>query len=243
MVLGLFSKKRALNKAIAKATNKRAQSIDRWAAMEKLAAAGTDEALLALCKRFSFSYDKTTEDQQEKGWVVQTLVAKGEVALGPLRRFMKTADMLGYPLEILGRIANHDQILETIDELLATEEPGYTRDPKRRIDIIDWLAEYEEASDDEVATRVIPYLEDFDENVRFKATEALDRNPGEGTGPALAAALTNEEEESGRLKQRIAEVLADHDLELGDHRTEVAALVDEGELEGVKLHRNRLKRT
>lgn len=242
MVLGLFSKKRALNKAIAKATNKNAQSVDRWAAMEKLADAGTDDALFALCKRFSFTYDKTTEDQQEKGWVVQTLTAKGEVSLGPLRRFMKNADALGYPLEILGRIANHDQVIETIDELLATEEPGYVRDPKRRIDIIDWLAEYEEATDDEVASRVIPYLDDFDENVRFKATEAIDRNPGDGAGPALAAALTNEEEESGRLKQRIAEVLADRDLELGDHRTAVAAMVDEGAVEGVKLHRNRLKR-
>ena len=242
MVLGLFSKKRALNKAIAKATNKRAQSMDRWAAMEKLAKDGTDEALFALCKRFSFSYDKSTEDQQEKGWVVQTLVAKGEAVLGPLRRYMKGAIALGYPLEILERIANHTQIIAAIDELLENEEPGYTRDPKRRIDIIDFLAGYDQASDDEVSTRVIPYLEDFDENVRFKATEALDRKPGEGTGPALAAALTNEDEESGRLKQRIAEVLADHELELADHRTAVAALLDEGDLEGVKLHRNRLKR-
>ena len=241
MVLGLFSKKRALKKAIAKANNKHAQSVDRWAAMEKLAGAGSDEALYALCRRFSFTYDKTTEDQQEKGWVVQTLVSKGEASLGPLRRYMKTADALGYPLEILGRIAKHDQVLEAIDEVLATEEPGYTRDPKRRIDVIDWLAEYEEATDDEVAQRVIPYLGDFDENVRFKATEALDRNPGEGAGPALAEALTNEEEESGRLKQRIAEVLADRDLELGDHRGAVASLI-EGELEGFKLHRNRLKR-
>lgn len=242
MVLGLFSKKRALKKAIDKATNKRAQSVDRWAAMEKLAGVGNDEALFALCRRFSFTYDKTTEDQQEKGWVVQTLVGKGEATLGPLRRYMKSADALGYPLEILGRIADHDQVLEAIDEVLASEEPGYTRDPKRRIDVIDWLAEYEKASDDEVAERVIPYLADFDENVRFKATEALDRNPGAGAGPALAAALTDEDEESGRLKQRIAEVLADHDLELGDHRTAVAAMVDE-DLEGFKLHRNRLKRT
>lgn len=242
MVLGLFSKKRALKKAIDKATNKHAQSVDRWAAMERLAGVGNDEALYALCKRFSFTYDKTTEDQQEKGWVVQTLAAKGEIVLGPLRRYMKNADALGYPLEILGRIAGHDPVLEAIDEILATEEPGYTRDPKRRIDVIDWLAEYEDATDDEVAARVIPYLADFDENVRFKATEALARNPGEGAGPALAAALTNEDEESGRLKQRIAEVLADRDLELGEHRAAVAALLD-GELEGFKLHRNRLKRT
>jgi HEAT repeat protein len=242
MVFGLFSKDRAVKKAISKATSKTAQSVDRWAAMERLAQVGTDEALHALCQRFSFSYDKTSEDQQEKGWVVQTLVAKGEAALGPLRRYIKSASALGYPLEILGRIAPSSEIiLETIDAILGDEAPEYTRDPKRKIDVIDWLAEWDGVPDDVIAERIIPYLEDFDEGVRFKATEALARKPSSAAGPPLAVVLINEEEESMRLKRRVAEVLADNNLELGEHKTAVAALLDE-ELTDFKLHKGRLAR-
>ena len=40
MVFGLFSKERKLKRAISKATNRLAQSADRWAAMERLAGMG-----------------------------------------------------------------------------------------------------------------------------------------------------------------------------------------------------------
>jgi HEAT repeat protein len=239
MVFGLFSKDRALKRAIDKATNQRAQSADRFAAMEKLREEGSEEALYALCRRFSFKYDKLIEDQQEKDWVVQVLVNKGEACLGPLRRFLKAGQRLGYPLSVLGQIARPDAILEIIDEVLADEEPGYTRDPQRRIDVIEWLAEWDGAPNAEIARRVIPYLEDFDETVRFKTIEALAVKPSPEAGPPLARALTREEEESMRLKHRIAEVLADNALDLGDRKAEVAALLD-SELTDFKLHRDKI---
>ena len=86
MVFGLFSKERSLQRAMAKASNKLAQSPDRWAAMEKLRAAGTDDAWFALLKRFSFNYDKTIEDEQEKPWGYETMCAQGGDVLAPLQR-------------------------------------------------------------------------------------------------------------------------------------------------------------
>ncbi len=241
MVFGLFSKERALNKAIAKATNKLAQSADRWAAMEKLRENGSEEALLALCKRFSFTASKTIEDQQEKQWTVESLKAAGPAAYEPIRKYMLSATALGYPLEILGQIVPKDKVLKAIDEVFAKEEPGYTRDPKKRIDMIEWLAEWEGAEPDEVAERITPYLEDFDENVRFKVTEAISQKPSELAGPPLAKALTCAEEESKRLKERMAEVLCEHKLELGEHKDAVARMLEE-ELRGYKLVKNRLKK-
>ncbi len=239
MVFGLFSKERALKKAIAKASNKHAQSADRWAAMEKLQQIGTDDALLALCKRFSFRYDKTIEDQQEKQWTVDVLVSKGEAAYGAVRTYMKTANSLGYPLEILSKIASPEKILVVVDEIFAAEEPGYTRDPKKRIDLIEWLGAWDGISDDDIAKRICPYLKDFDENVRFKVTEVLAQKPAELAGPALAEAMTDDEEESLRLKLRMAEVLADNQLELGDFKDKVAELINT-ELTDYKLVKNRL---
>jgi HEAT repeat protein len=241
MVLGLFSKEGALKRAMKTAQNKLAQSEDRMAALRKLADAGTDEALLALCKRFSFVYDKSIQDIDEKDWVVATLAQKGEVALAPLATYMKTASSLGYPLMVLGRIAKPDVILKAIDTVLADEKPGYTRDPKRRIDVIEWLAEWDGASDEDIAHRIMPYLFDFDENVRFKAIEAISQKPINAAAEPLCKAILNPEEESARIRQRAAEVLADKQMDLGDHLPAISEMLD-SKLSGFRLHRDRLQK-
>src|SRR3954471_9282900 len=105
MVFGLFSKERGLQKTIEKATNKLSQQVDRWGALEKLREDGTDEALFGLCKRFGITSMKGVEDEQEKSWVVDTLVAVGPAALIPLRRYMKNAEQLAFPLRVVERIA------------------------------------------------------------------------------------------------------------------------------------------
>jgi hypothetical protein len=238
-VFGLFSKDRALKRAMDKVTNKHAQSVDRWGAMEKVARDGSEEALYALCCRFGFKYDKTIEDQQEKQWVVDTLVDKGAQSLPAVRRYMKTAGSLHYPLLVLGRVADRDTLLEIIDEILADEPPGYTRDPERRTDVLSWLGEWEDASNQEIARRIIPYLEDFDENVRYKAVDSLGFKPSPEAAEPLIKALVREEEESRRLRQRIAEVLAENQWDLGERKAEVAALL-ETQLPGYKMHRDRL---
>jgi len=240
-VFGLFSKDRSLKRAIERVTNKHAQSADRWAAMEKVAKDGSDEALYALCCRFGFSYDKTIEDQQEKQWAVDALVEKGAQSLPAVRRYMKTAGSLHYPLVVLGRVGDDATIFEIIDGILADEPPGYTRDPERRTDILSWLGEWEGASSAEIARRIIPYVEDFDENVRYMAVDAIAFKPSPDAAEPLIKALVREEEESRRLRQRIAEVLAENEWDLGERKSEVAALL-ETTLPGYKMHRDRLVR-
>ncbi len=224
MVFGLFSKEKALKKTVQRATNVVSQSADRWGAMEKLLELGTDEALDALCRRFSFTYDKTIEDQQEKDWVVANLVALGEPALGPLRRYMKNAKGLGYPLKILGKSASETTIFEVLDELLADEEPGYVRDPKRRIDIIEWLGEWT-AKPSEIVGRVLPYVEDFDENVRMQALETISLNPDDSAAETVCRAMVRKEEESKRFQLRCAELLAQQGWSVASHKSEIAALL------------------
>ena len=224
MVFGLFSKEKALKKTIERANNVMSQSADRWGAMEKLRDVGTDEALGALCRRFSFTYDKTIEDQQEKDWTVASLVSLGEAALGPLRRYMKNAKHLGYPLKALGQMTNESTIFEVIDELLGDEEPGYVRDPKRRIDIIEWLGEWT-AKPADIVSRVLPYVEDFDENVRFKTLETISLKPDESAAETICRAMVREEEESKRFQVRCAEVLAEHKWPITSHKDDVKNLL------------------
>ncbi len=224
MVFGLFSKEKSLQRTIERATNKLAQQADRWGALEKLREDGTDEALLGLCKRWSITSNNQVEDQQEKAWVVDVLTAKGVVALKPLGRYMKSAPQLSYALAVVGAVADKAQVLELVDPILADETPGYTRDPERRLDLIRWLGEWKDGGAD-AAKRLVPYLKDFDQNVRVAAADAIaDADPAL-TADALLAAFIRPEEESGRFRKRIAEILAKHKHPLGDHAATVASLL------------------
>ncbi len=225
MAFGLFSKERALQRTIEKATNKLAQQPDRWGALEKLADDGSDEALFGLCKRFGVTSMKGVEDEQEKNWVVDTLVAKGPAALAPLVRYMKSAEQLAFPLRVLERIADHDKIIQVVDEIFASEPPGYVRMPDRRIDLIKWFCEYKGASDAEVLARVTPYLPDFDENVRFTSIDSLASRDPKLIGPPLVEALLRPDEESGRIRRTIVEVLDRTGAPLGDKKDQVAAML------------------
>ncbi|HEY5921567.1 MAG TPA: HEAT repeat domain-containing protein [Kofleriaceae bacterium] len=221
----MFSKERSLQKTIDKATNKLAQQPDRWSALEKLRDDGTEEALYGLCKRFGVTSMKGVEDEQEKHWVVDVLVEKGGASWVPLTRYMKTADQLSFPLRVLERIADHDKILKVVDDILATEPPGYARFPDRRIDVIKWFTEWKGATEDEVLARVTPYITDFDENVRFTAIEGLaSRDPKKLVGP-LVDALVRPEEESGRIRRTVIEVLERTKAPLGSRAKEVATML------------------
>jgi hypothetical protein len=225
MVFGLFSKERSLQKTIEKATNKLAQQPDRWGALEKLRDDGSPDALFGLCKRFGVVSMKGIEDEQEKDWVVDVLVEKGAASLEPVRRYMKNADQLAFPLRVLGRIADHDKILATCDEIFKAEPPGYARFPDRRIDLIKWFGEWKGATEDEVIERLVPYLKDFDENVKFHAIDLLaSRSPAKIAGP-LIDALVRPEEESGRIKRTILEVLEKIKAPLGGRGAQVQGAI------------------
>jgi hypothetical protein len=225
MVFGLFSKERSLQRTIDKAINKLSQQPDRWAALEKLREDGSEEALFGLCKRFGITSMKGVEDEQEKHWVVDVLVEKGAASWAPLTRYMKTAEQLSFPLRALERVADHDRIIKVVDEIFASEPPGYARFPERRIDLIKWFCEWKEATEDEVLARVTPYLGDFDENVRFTAIDGLaSRDPKKIVGP-LIDALVRPEEESGRIRRTIIEVLERTKAPLGARARDVATML------------------
>ncbi|HUJ62835.1 MAG TPA: HEAT repeat domain-containing protein [Kofleriaceae bacterium] len=225
MAFGLFSKERALQKTIEKATNKLSQQPDRWGALEKLREDASDEALYGLCKRWSITSLKGVEDEQEKNWVVEVLVEKGAMVLPAIRRYMKNADQLSFPLRVVERVADHGKALEIVDEIFASETPGYVRMPDRRIDLIKWFGELKGTTDDELIPRITPYLPDFDENVRFSVIDALSTRDAKRIVEPLIDALLRPEEESGRIRRTIVEVLEKTKAPLGDRADKVAAML------------------
>ncbi|MBS1119334.1 MAG: hypothetical protein H6Q90_1562 [Deltaproteobacteria bacterium] len=242
MVFGLFSKEKSLQKTIEKATNKLAQQPDRWGALERLKEEGTDEAIFGLCKRFGITSMKGVEDEQEKNWVVDTLVQVGATALPSLVRYMKSAEQLSFPLRVLERVADRAKVLEVADALFASEPPGYVRMPERRIDLLRWFSEWKPGTDDEVIARLTPYISDFDENSRFAAIDGMAGRDPAKIAPPLIAALTRPEEESGRIKRTIVEVLEKSKAPLGDQAKAVATALAGPLSDDFKVDGNHVKK-
>jgi hypothetical protein len=138
---------------------------------------------------------------------------------------MKNANQLAFPLKVLERVADHDKVLEVVDEIFKSEPPGYVRMPDRRMDLIKWFCEWRGATDDEVIPRVKPYLPDFDENVRFTAIDGLGAKDPKKIAAPLVEALLRPEEESGRIRRTIVEVLEKTKAPLDGRDREVAAML------------------
>jgi hypothetical protein len=227
----IFSKakreQRALTGNIQRALNKYAQTGDRYRAMEGLATDGSEEATYGLLRRFGMMYDKTIEDEQEKEWVFDTLVSKGEAALPAVKRYLISAESVSWPLRVLQKIApSKDAEVDMVAEVLTRHEPGYERDPTKKIQLIRHLGLMKHPR---AAALVAPYLEDMDEGVRFATIEALLAVKNEEIArDKLLVLFVSDAEESLRLRLRIAEGFADLGWLVQGHRGGVEKKLPDG---------------
>jgi hypothetical protein len=199
---------RARSKNIQRAINKYSQSGDRLKSLEALADDGSEEALYGLMRRFGMMYDKTIEDEQEKEWVFETLCEKGPAALPAVKRYLFSADSISWPLRVLDRVApSTDAEIAMLEEVLARHEPGYERDPTKKMQLLDHLATLKHPR---AASLAVPYLKDMDEGVRYTAVDTLLRQKDEQVARVpLLELFTSDEEDSLRLRLRIAEGFAE----------------------------------
>jgi hypothetical protein len=199
---------RARTRHVKEAVNKYAQSADRMKALEALADDGSDDALYGLLRRFGMMYDKSIEDEQEKEWVFETLVSKARSALPAVKKYLFSADSITWPLRVLDKIAqNVDEELAFVQEVMERHEPGYERDPTKKMQLLHHLGTLKHARAAELAA---PYLKDMDEGVRFTAVETLVRQKNEAAArEPLLELFASDEEESLRIRLRIAEGFAE----------------------------------
>jgi hypothetical protein len=204
--LGLGGAEGKLRKHVARAKNKDSQSADRFASLEALRDDGSPEAVLGLLGRFTIRYDKSIEDEQEKDFVFEELSKMGAGILPQLQQHLRQADSIAWGLKVLHAIAKADEQWPILADLCERNDNTYVRDPSRKIQLLSYLGEQDDARGGQA---ILPYLEDMDEGVRFTAVEGLLRHKlADGREPLLKL-LTNEKEESRRIKKRILDGFAD----------------------------------
>jgi hypothetical protein len=230
----LFSSSAGLKRTIAKANNKDVQSVDRWKALEALRDDGSDEALVGLLRRFSFVYDKTIEDEQEKQWVHDALVelatadggAQLPTLLTALEKNLAAADTIAWSLKVLSHIGTPEQRWAILEKTIERNDNQYTRDPSKKIQLIGFIGE--ELKEPRAAQALIQYLEDMDETVRFATVESLlDQKQEEVAREPLLKLLTSKGEESRRIKIRILDGLAEAGWNSHGYKGQVEELCQE----------------
>jgi HEAT repeat protein len=201
---------RSLRKHVARARNKDAQSQDRMGSLEALRDAaddGSGEAVQGLLGRFTIRYDKSIEDEQEKEWVFEQLTRLGARILPQLTQHLRSADSIAWGLKVLHEVADKEQAWPILADLCERNDNTYVRDPSKKIQLLHDLGELD---DPRGAAALAPYLEDMDEGVRFTTVEALLHHKlAEVAREPLCTLLTNEKEESRRIKKRIIDGFAD----------------------------------
>jgi hypothetical protein len=222
-VFDLFSKdgrqQRALARNVSRAVNKYAQSPDRLKALQSLRDEGSPEAIYGMLRRFGMMYDKTIEDEQEKDWVFEVLAEKGPSIIPSIKKYLFSADSISWPLRLLDRVAAKEDELAVLKEVLARHEPGYERDPTKKIQLLNHLAAIK---DSRIPPLVVPYLADMDEGVRYAAVEALTRHRDEEAArEPLLQHFIDESEDSLRVRIQIAEGFAELGWLVKGHRGEV----------------------
>lgn len=201
-LFGLFGKKDEVSqtrKLGERATNKRAQAVDRWEAIQALAGQDTSEAVEALLPRFSFRVDPSITDEEEKELAFNGIVATGEPAHAPVKAYLRRSDSIGWPLKMLDRLLSPEQVISELLALLSEMDTEYERDPSRKIDIISVL---EERQDPRIVETVSRFVEDTNETVRFTAVGAIYAQEGpEAARESLLQCLCSDE--SVRVRNRI----------------------------------------
>lgn len=183
---------------------KMSQNYDRQEAIEELGKVGSAQSTVALLKRFDWSMDPSITDQEEKESAMRGIVNAGEAALEPLRNYCKRAESLTWPLKTLRAIVAEDAYVEEVLGILDLFDTEYVRNSQPKVQLLSILEDFPST---DVREAVEPFLQDAGEPVRFAAvTTTFAMNQAEAA-PALVAAL--EEEESLRVKNRIAQGLAE----------------------------------
>jgi hypothetical protein len=184
---------------------KRVQNYDRQEAIQALSDLATADAVEVLLKRFTFHMDPSITDQEEKDAAFRGILRAGKEAMGPVRAFVAKAESLAWPMKILKELVDDNEYVEELVRWLSRWDTEYAKfaDPKVQI-----LAALEEHKHPHIRAEVERFLEDVNEPARFHAVSALLAQDDPAAVPALTKLLL--EEESVRVRTKIAEGLASH---------------------------------
>jgi HEAT repeat protein len=194
---------------------KRVQNYDRQEAIQALADMGTADAAEVLLKRFTFHMDPSITDQEEKEAAFQGVLKAGKEAIEPVRAFAAKAESLAWPMKIMHELLEEDEYVEELLRWLSRWDTEYAKFVDPKVQILTTLEEYRNPR---IREQVERFLEDVNEPARFHAVAALLAQDDPEAVAALSSLL--QDEESVRVRMKVADGLAQRGWEIGETERE-----------------------
>lgn len=186
-------------------TNRDAQAEDREKAARWLADLGSPKALVALLTRFDMQLENGLKDKAEKDFIYKLALGFGETIQRPLERHLEKCRQIALPLRMYLELMGDSAAIEKVFQILEIERKKDDFKPQKKLDLLVWLAERRHPG---AVAAASASLEDFDEGVRYAAAEVIIAQSDEAGRPYLERILRSADEESNRLRVRIADVFA-----------------------------------
>ena len=155
--------KTPIQKLTKRITETAGEDAPRIEAAHKLADMDNPDATFALAKRFTISSKVITQDIEEKRMVVDMLASKGERAVDPLIRFLKSYHQVEWPVQALARILPNEQLTARLVEVLESVAQNPFTSPEHRSSLIKAMQGHVTP---EIAAVLNKSLEDDDDDVR-----------------------------------------------------------------------------
>jgi hypothetical protein len=211
-LFGIFGKKapseNAISKQVQKAKEQYAKPEYRRMAMDKLLEWDTPESLAGLLGRFSVVVQSPHWDEEEKRWLVDELVKRGDKVKGVLIDFLMKANEVTYVIRCLEKLCTRDEIQQILVDALKKRSPDDYRTHQSKMELI---AAFEAYSQPEFVDVLLPYLRDHNDDVKCMTIDVLAPMNDEGVNRELVKMLS-EDYHSGRVLRRAAAAV--HKLEL-----------------------------
>jgi hypothetical protein len=193
-----------------KLTNMYYQSADRLDAAQNAAGlvrGGDMASIRVLLARFEHIAPNYTTDQQEKQFTFDVLVDLGSVVTDEVAAYAQTTKSSPHwALKVLARFWSLEKRRAFVLEQLRGMDNGYWRSPDRKFAMLEEAAEL---VDDEVATALLPFVDDHHEDARIQTIGALFAQKFEPARQVMVARLEVEE------SQRISRIILDGFIALG----------------------------
>jgi len=198
--------------------NLNAQAEDREASSIWLAENGSPDAIQGLLNRFTVKYEQGMKDAAEKENIYRLLVGLGPKVVEPVIAWARGNDNFAQPLRLVEHFRGPEAAVSLLLEMLAVENDPFKPEKKRQI-----LVHLADFRDERVIEGARAAVRDFDEGVRYAACDALlaQENAGPELREILVGILADRDEDSNRMKVRIAEAFHQRGWNLGTHTEEI----------------------
>lgn len=176
----------------------RAGAIDFFVTLDKF-----DEAIPALLQRFNYSLEHGINDQREKELVMGGILRAKEKALPYIQQYLTVSTTIAWPIKALQELATTEQIVEILETCLDYGDISFDRNKvDKNYDILCYLMEYKLPDG---GKKVLQFVKDHDERVRFAAVEAVLEQGKEDVIRELEPFLLDDSAENTRIRRAVAE--------------------------------------